>query len=165
MNNIDAAKILNISGELTKEIIKRAYRVASSLYHPDRNSAGLQMMQMVNEAYQVLKDFTGCVEGVSEAEAENQDYGFTLSEALQSIINLDGLDVEICGSWVWVTGDTKAHKAILNEAGFKWASKKVAWYLRPEGDRAKYRGKCSLDDIRERHGSQRAKSYRKNIAA
>ena len=149
MNKLDAVKILNISGDLTPAIIKTAYRKASALYHPDRNPAGTEMMKAVNEAYNTLKDFTGNLEN----EADN--YGETLSEALTSLVGLAGLEVEVCGSWVWVTGETKAHKEALKENGFKWANKKKSWYLKPAGDKKRYRGNFSMDDIRSSHGSKK----------
>ena len=159
MNKLDAIKVLNLSGDLNPSLIKAAYRKACSLYHPDRNPAGTEMMKAVNEAYEVLKDFEGNLEG------SEQNYGEELNDALNSIYSLDGLDIEICGSWVWVTGDTKTHKEALKEAGFKWARQKKAWYLRPEGDKRRYRGNCTLDEIREKHGSKKAKFNRKSLAA
>lgn len=159
MNKLDAAKILNISGDLTPAIIKTAYRKASALYHPDRNPAGAEMMKAVNEAYNTLKDFEGNLENPSD------NYGETLSDALANIINLEGLEVEVCGSWVWVTGETKTHKEALKENGFKWANKKKAWYLKPEGDKKRYRGNFSMDDIRSNHGSKKVQRKQTRIAA
>lgn len=52
MNKFDAIQILNIP-----RVIKKAYAIAASKYHPDRNPDGLKMMQLVNEAYETLKDF------------------------------------------------------------------------------------------------------------
>jgi DnaJ-class molecular chaperone len=46
----DAAKILNLSGDVTPETIKAAYRRASSKYHPDKGGS-VEMMQTVNQAY------------------------------------------------------------------------------------------------------------------
>ena len=161
MNNLDAAKILNLSGELNPTTIKAAYRKACSLYHPDRNPHGKEMMQAVNSAYEVLKDFSGKLDN----EGDDSNYCEALSGALSSIFGLAGLDIEVCGSWVWVSGETKSHKSALKEAGFKWAPKKKRWYFRPEGERTSSRGKYSMDDIRERHGSQKARNTRKNLAA
>ena len=147
MNQYDAAKILGLSGELTPEIIKVAYRRAATKYHPDKNPAGLEMMKLVNQAYDVLKDFSG------DVKEQQADYGDLLNEALNAIINIHALNIEICGAWVWVSGDTRSHKDTLKEAGYKWASKKKLWYYRPEGYRSSSRGKLDMDEIRARHGS------------
>lgn len=126
MNIKDALAILNIQlDNVTQEDIKTAYRRAAAKYHPDHNPAGLEMMKLVNVAYDTLKDYEG------KAEPSAMDYGGTINTALNAIINL-GLKIEVCGSWVWVGGDTKPHKETLKAAGFMWAVKKRLWYFRPD---------------------------------
>lgn len=149
MNHYDAAKILGLSGEITPDLVKTAYRQASMKYHPDRNPAGTEMMKLVNEAYQVLKDFSG------DVKEQQADYGDLLNEALNAIINLPGLFIEICGAWLWVSGDTRTHKITLKEAGFQWAPKKKLWYYRPEQYRSRARGNVDMDEIRTKYGSSR----------
>tara|TARA_R110000822_G_scaffold135429_1_gene273010 strand:+ start:1155 stop:1646 length:492 start_codon:yes stop_codon:yes gene_type:complete len=150
MNNKDAAMLLNITGELTTAIIKRAYKVACSKYHPDKGGSTF-MMQSVNEAYSVLKDFEGTV------SSGDLSYPAELNEAINAVINLEGVEIEICGAWVWVTGNTKPYSKILGKkeggAGFYWANKKKAWYFRPADWKSASRGKWSMDKIREAHGS------------
>lgn len=151
MNKYDACKILGLSGSINPELTKTKYRTACKQYHPDRNPAGLEMMKMVNAAYQLLKDMTDDIL-ISDTQAQ---YGEEVSAALNSIVTINELEVEICGAWVWVSGDTKTHKMLLKENGFKWALKKKVWYFRPEAERSFSRGKLSLDEIREKYGSQR----------
>lgn len=147
MNIYDAAKILGLAGATNPQTTKQAYRTACKKYHPDINPAGEDMMKIINEAFETLKEFSG------EFKSEQADYGDNLNEALNAILPLHGLFIEICGAWLWITGDTKTHKDALKEAGFKWASKKKAWYFRPEEFRSRSRGKASLDEIRTKYGS------------
>lgn len=147
----DALAILGIAGEYNPEIVKAAYRKACSIYHPDRNPAGLEMMKMVNQAYDALKDKSG-VEVVGDVDISS--YGEEIFNALSKIISL-GLDIEICGAWVWLHGDTRPHKDVIKEAGFMWAPKKKLWYYRPADYKSKGRGKFSMDEIREKHGSEK----------
>jgi hypothetical protein len=151
MNIYDAAKILSLSGTLTPELVKAAYRQACKKYHPDINPAGEEMMKVVNAAFAVLKDHSG------EIKEEQSKYGEQFNTALNSIIALDGLIIEICGVWIWVTGDTRKHKDHLKQAGFKWASKKKAWHFRPDNHRSFSRGQTSLDEIRVKYGSKKPK--------
>lgn len=148
----DAAKVLGIVGKITPEIVKKAYRVASMKYHPDRGGS-VEMMQAVNAAYAVLKD----LEEDFTAESSNDDnYGEELNAALLKVISLEGIEIEICGAWVWITGNTKPHSKALgkNGAGFFFASKKKAWYYRPKEWKSVSRGNWSMDKIRQMHGSQ-----------
>ena len=140
----DALAILGLSGEYNPDIIKTAYRKACSKYHPDRNPAGLEMMKMVNQAYELLKDATG-TETVGDIDISS--YGEDIFNALSNIIHL-GFDIEICGSWVWLHGDTRPHKDLIKESGFMWAPKKKLWYYRPADYKSRARGKFSMDEIR-----------------
>ena len=150
-----AAEILNIHGDLTPESIKLAYRHACSKYHPDRGGS-TEMMQAVNAAYECLKDFTG---NINQGECQ-QGYGEALNEAIQAIITLPGLIIEVCGLWLWISGDTRTHKEALKAAGFRWASKKKQWYFRPDDWVSANRGEWSMDEIRAKHGSESIKSRR-----
>lgn len=147
----DAANILGISGEVTPEIAKLAYRRASMKFHPDRNPAGLVMMQAVNAAYDTLREYVG------EVGAAN-GFDEKLNDAINAIVTCVGVVIEVCGNWVWLSGDTKAHKEIIKAAGFKWACKKTMWYFRPEEWKSTSRRNTDMDDIRTTHGSVSVKT-------
>ena len=157
MRKEDAAKILGITGEMTAELIKKAYRSACMKYHPDRNAGGEEMMKAVNLAYETLQDF----EGTLDAGAEGYDQA--MMDILNKLKELHGLNIEVCGAWIWVTGETKPHKETLgkNGLGLFWANQKKAWYFRPEDWKSTSRGNWSLDEIRTHHGSQVVKSTEK----
>lgn len=160
MKTNEALKLLGLSeGHVTPEDIKTAYRKAAFKFHPDRNPAGLKMMQMINAAYDLVKDFSGDCTSSAEAFCEK------INDAFMAIINLD-LNIEICGTWIWVTGDTKTHKEILKAAGYKWSHPKTAWYFRAEEHKSPWYNKShTLDEIRVKYGTQSVKGMQKRIAA
>ncbi len=145
---INHFKILNLSGNVNQATIKKAYKIACSKFHPDRNPAGLEIMKLVNQAYEILKneqDFT----------VENEsNYDEKLSEAINTAMTMEGVVIEICGLWVWLSGVTRPHKEAIKQAGYKWASKKKMWYFRPADYKSCSRGKLNMDEIREKHGSK-----------
>ncbi len=146
----DALSILNLHQHpITLDDIKMAYRRAAAKYHPDHNPAGLEMMKLVNIAYDTLKDYEGDI----ESPESSNDYGQALNAALNAIVGL-GLDIEICGAWIWVSGDTRLHKEILKAAGYLWAPIKKRWYFRPEAYKSRNRQSWSMDKIRDAYGSQ-----------
>lgn len=149
MNIKDAAKILGLSDHVTPETVLAAYRRAAMKYHPDRNPAGDEMMKAVNAAYESLKDYTGDTEQDSSGAA----YGDELNAALNVAVNCAGLEIEVCGAWVWISGETRAHKDTLKGAGYRWAPQKKRWYFRPSDWRSFSRGNMDMDEIRQRHGS------------
>ncbi len=156
----DALSILDCVNSSTLEDIKIAYRRACRMYHPDRNAAGLEMMKLVNAAYEVLRDY----EPTSEADEMDINLGDELNDALNAIQGL-GLTIEICGSWIWVSGDTRPHKEALKAAGYRWANVKKMWHYSPKDSKTKSRGKYSMDEVRAMHGSQSVKSKQFNRIA
>lgn len=144
---------------ITEEIVKIAYRKASLKFHPDRNPAGHEMMRMINEAKEALKVEILPFEYSSE---DGYDYGEEINVALNKIINLGGLIIEVCGSWVWVSGNTKEHWPNLKEAGFKFSHPKKMVYFRPHyaSSRRYRKDGLSMDDIRNKYGADNIKSNR-----
>ena len=148
MNIYDAAKVLSLSGEINPETVKQAYRAACKKSHPDVNpAAGGEMIKLINAAFAVLKDFKG------DVKEQQANYSELLNDALNAVIGLQGLAIEICGAWVWITGNTRDHKDALKAAAFKWANKKKAWYYRPAEYKSRSHGSSSLYEIREKYGS------------
>ena len=154
MNKFEALQLLGLSGTVSSADIKIAYKRKAKEYHPDRNPQGAKIMQMINAAYELVKD----LDGVEVYENEKMaNYPEALAAALHAIAGLN-LTIEICGSWVWVSGNTKPHKETLKTAGYKWSKNKSMWYFRPAT--FKSRKGCSsdewsIDKIRETFGSER----------
>ena len=155
MRKNEAYLILGLSGEINTADIKLAYKRKVKQYHPDVNDAGLEMTKLINAAYDLVK---GTLCDVVMVDESITDYPEDLSMAINSIINLDGLEIEICGLWVWVGGNTQEHKEILKENQFKWARKKKLWYYRPAQQASRNRtGKSwNMASIRSSYGSEKA---------
>ena len=155
MNMQDALNILGVTGQdITLDQCKTAYRRACIQYHPDRNPGGLEMMKAVNAAWAHLQGLDWN-HPVNNAEGQDSDYGDALMAFINTTVDLPGVHLEVCGSWVWVSGDTRPHKDAIKAAGGRWASKKKQWYFRPEGYRRRDRqGEWTMDSIRETFGTQ-----------
>ena len=166
MNKYEALQMLGLKGKVSKKDIKKAYQIKAKEFHPDRNLHGAEIMKMINAAYDVVKE----LDDIEVFENETmKNYPDALKEALQAIDSLTGLVIEICGSWVWVSGDTKTHKQALKAAGYMWSKNKSMWYFRPNSKRA-YKGKGSrewgIDEIRETFKSEKVnKKQSKHLAA
>lgn len=138
--------------EVSLKLLKKHYHNLSKLYHPDFNSSGTEMMKLVNNAYDFLKDQEFPI--LNKGEKENFKIHEKLRNAIYSIKNLDGVVIEICGLWIWVSGDTRKHKDALKKAGYFWAHQKRMWYFRNK-EYATYNGGKTLDidEIRSKFGS------------
>ena len=98
----------------------------------------------------------------SDFSQGRKDYEHQVSEEiiqrLDKIIFLQGIDIELIGSWIWVTGNTFAVRDTLKTEGFKFSHPKAAWYWH-KGDYFKKSGKImSMDQIRNTWGSESIES-------
>ena len=71
-----AGEILGLSGSITASEIKTRYRELSMKYHPDIWPGGQHMMSLINNAYEVLKGFTGTI------DSETSNLSVYISDAL-----------------------------------------------------------------------------------
>jgi hypothetical protein len=75
-----------------------------------------------------------------------------LAEKAEDLRELSGLEVVRCGSWLWVSGNTREHKDRLKEMGLRWAPKKGKWYF--AGTPRRGRKQMSWDYITEKYGEE-----------
>ncbi len=142
----------------TLDDVKTLYRKLAHKYHPDHGGDMIIMQELSTEyAYataKLIKD--------GNLSAEDSDKEMRFSEeyrrVIEQIIHLPGIKIELVGLWIWVTGNTKPVRKELGKAGLYYASKKVAWYYR-SADLKEFRGgKKSLDEIRNKYGSEEINS-------
>jgi hypothetical protein len=136
----------------TLEELKKQYRELCRAHHPDLGG-NEETMKLINIEYERLVRSGAYAEEMSRTGSD-EDIEAAFREVLEKLTVLSGLVLEICGSWLWVTGNTYQHKESLKSNGFKFASKKLAWFWRPDEAKSRNRKPLSLEEIRERHGSK-----------
>ena len=143
----------NLPKENLLEQIKKAYRTVSKKFHPDLNPAGEKMMKLINSAYEYAMKQIDYVAG-ADYEANTTSYSDELSLALNKIIRFSGINIEVCGNWVWVSGNTKQYREALKEANFKYAPKKKMWYYKPSTYVKRRKTAWDINHIRSTFGSE-----------
>lgn len=146
MNYFEACKTL--------DELKKAYRAAAMTNHPDHGGDEETMKAINNEyaaRFEVLK---------SSHNATADEYHQTTEapeefiDIISKLMTLDGLEIELCGSWLWIGGNTKEHKEALKAAGCRWSKNKVKWYWHhPEEGRKWHRSAATMNQIRSKYGS------------
>jgi len=92
---------------------------------------------------------------LSEEETENEILSSeAYRQAIEKVIHLDGITLELVGYWLWAMGNTYPVRATLKDADFMFASKKLAWYFRTAEYKVSKGGKKTLDEIRNKYGSE-----------
>lgn len=164
------------------EEAKKLYKDLARQHHPDLGG-DLRTMQEINAEYAQFQA-SGATNEARErqktAHAENRksaadyhDLGEIekqLFDVINFAVNLAGVEVELMGLWVWLTGNTKEHKETIKtwneshpENRLRWSPKKTAWYF--AGVPSFNRKNTTLDEIRETYGSTRYTRGEENRAA
>ncbi len=152
----------------TLEELRRQYKELLKRFHPDNPQGSTQATQEINAEYDRLfkllkdkheskSDKTADSTNTKQSEYSKNMYDWendkALREMLQKSISFDGIEIEIVGAWIWISGNTYSYKKDLKELGFKWVSQKKMWYWKSESYQKKSRKTLSMNDIRNYYGS------------
>jgi len=145
----------------TLEELRKLYRKLAMENHPDKGGQ-VKDMQEINNEYELLSK--NLINGNANFSEGRKYYEHETSKNIKvkidEILNLTGIEIEIMGSWIWVTGNTRQNRTELKIAGFIFSPNKIAWYWH-SGDYSKKNGKkLSLDEIRNLYGSEEIKNQK-----
>ena len=140
------------------EELRKEYKRLVKANHPD-NGGSVEEIKIINVEYEICFRILEKNDSVSSNKYDMAEDAM-IREIINTIINLN-VDIEICGSWVWVSGNTYGCKDDLKANGFHWASKKKQWYWKPETYVKKSHKPLSMEDIRNYYGSTEVKTERK----
>ena len=155
----------------TQAEAKAKYRELVKQHHPDAGGDTATMQDINREYSQFMSEGAKgeARERQRTAHAENRksaadfhdldEVGEKIRVMIEFALNLEGVDVELMGLWVWLTGNTKAHKDAFkawnesHELKWRWMHKKQAWAY--QGVPSFNRKETTLDEIRNAYGSQK----------
>ena len=131
---------------ITLEELKAEYKRLCKIHHPDLGG-DTATMQEINAEY--AKMLVSLDLGKSTVEIES-----AIMDIIQATTLYKGLIVELCGNWVWFTGETYQWKEQLKSLGCFFSAKKTAWYWRPADYKHHGKSMPSLENIRAKYGSR-----------
>jgi len=143
----------------TLEELKALYRTLAMKFHPDRKGGDTETMKAINNEYDELfsavKNFHKNKDGetYTKETAETSDY---FRDVINALIRLcmKAVNVELIGSFLWLSGNTRPYKDAIKALAFKWSTNKNAWYLAPENYVKRSKKQFSMNDIRNMYGSE-----------
>lgn len=139
--------------------LKAAYKVLVMANHPDLGGDE-EIMKAINiehdKVFEVLKRKQNLAAEVPDSGVrETTESPEEFRNIVEALLKIKGIEVELCGSWLWISGDTYESKDALRACGCKWSRSKRRWYWRHAEDGAHWsHGRSSMKQIRERYGSQ-----------
>lgn len=143
------------------EDAKKLYKELCLKWHPDISKAenATAIMQEINAEWE--KVFTKLKDTHRNAKGETYTASQTTNETfeeyrdiLEKIIHFQNVKIEIIGTWIWVSGDTKPYKEVLKEMKFNWSANKKAWAWHCEPYAKKSRKKFDMNSLRNMWGCE-----------
>lgn len=149
----------------TAEDVKERFKKLAFELHPDNrpdNPEATREFQDMNAefkaAYNRLKNVHRTKDGetYTETRADHMatDNGERFMEVFYSLMKCDGLILEVCGRWLWITGETYHHKDTIKALGCFFSSSHKAWYFNGETERKRTRKSTDMEIIRQTYGSE-----------
>lgn len=153
MTRIDIEnEFVNVSGI---NEAKKVYKTLAKKLHPDVGGTE-EEFKLLNEIYNYYIEHKIHFSNDSKIDIE-------LEKIISQILHYENITIELIGSWIWISGNTKEVKEKLKELNFKWASKKKMWYYgEMKGRNPKQK---SMDEIKGKYGSKTFKGKEKNKIA
>ena len=143
----------------TLDELRKEYRRLAMMYHPDKGG-DTHLMQILNDQYERLsKKLINSNADFSESRKEyEQQVSEEIRDKLDRIIFIQGIEIEMIGSWIWITGNTFPVRDMLKREGFWFSHPKTAWYWH-KGEYRKKNGKIqSMEEMRDFWGSEKIES-------
>lgn len=145
----------------TLDELRTMYRKLAMLNHPDKGGSTADM-QEINDEYDRLSQTLINSNTTFTAGRKSWEHFVSseIREKLNEIIFLEEVTIEIIGSWIWITGNTKPVKEYLKAHGFRFSPNKLAWYWQ-YGDNRKMNGKqFTMEEIRAMWGSEEVETVK-----
>ena len=157
------------AGCKTAQDVKTKFRDLVKEHHPDKGG-NPETMKLINNEYTKALNFikaggsfeeTGSGAGATTADPLLTDPLY--KAAFEAVETLPGVIIELIGNWIWLSGNTYPHRAIISGAGFHWANTKKMWYYRTDENKTNNRKAYDINEIRAKHGSKTVANNKQNF--
>ncbi len=143
--------------------LRSAYKRLLIKFHPDNNKEDTTVqMQEINTEYDKLFERIKCAYEKSETygyqtDRQKQAYDWEKDRQLRAIIvalsKFAGLEIELCGIWIYVRGETYPYRKELKALGLRFNPHKGCWIIHFDDYYQYHKKPVSMSYIRDKYGS------------
>lgn len=146
----------------TVQKIKVIYRELAVKFHPDLGGSEALMKELNNVYHALLKEKHNTTykntEGTTSTYYYNPKTEEAISVKLRELLGLrlpDDVTIELIGTWIWVSGNTKPHSKLLgkNGAGLWFNRKRQVWNFHVKSGKKFFSSNKSMEEIKSTYGS------------
>ena len=147
----------------TIEDVKETYRKLAKKLHPDCGGNADEFKKMSAEYTTAYNRFKNVHRSQAADREEKTEYRTEYSaeefaDIINKVIHLDGVEIDIVGTWVWLSGNTYAHRETIKAAGFFFSSKHKKWYYNGNTKKSKKHSKLTYEQVKDIHGCKTVKT-------
>lgn len=135
------------------DALKKEYFKLAKKYHPDAGGTTVQFQELGAEYEKLVKKLLSGSKLSEEQQKNEFEIDETLRKIIDQIIVLPGINIEVIGKWIWVSGLTYPVRQQLKSAGLVFIKKAGVPYWVYKGVESAGRGKLSIDEIKQKYGT------------
>lgn len=149
---------------------KNLYRELCKKYHPDNPTGDAEILKAVNVEFEKWwsehkhhhkpAEGANCDNSSTASGSDRKEYKDFTDESIkffmniiQNLVTIPDIEIEIVGTWIWLSGNTYPVKDIIKSLGFRWSKGKSRWYWTNEPFEKRHYKHKSMDAIRATYGS------------
>lgn len=159
-NRSDKGKLLGVGMFDTTTInslddLKKQYFKLAKKYHPDAGGTTSQFQQLQKQYDELMKKILRGSSLSSEEQKNEEILDVEIRNVIDQLITLEGINIEVIGKWLWISGNTYPVRTALKQAGLIFVKKQGQPYWVYKGVESKSRGKMEMDEIRKKYGTHK----------
>lgn len=135
--------------------LKKEYYKLAKKYHPDAGGTKEQFQQLQNEYEKQRERILKGGNFTAEQKTNEVNIDNALKDVIDVLVSIPGIDIEIIGKWIWVSGNTFPVYQQLKGAGLEFLKKAGKPFWVYKGVESYGRGKMTMDEIRNKYGSKK----------